>query len=150
MSEIVKLKEQLEEVQKTAKEYLAGWQRAKADFLNYKREVTENQHSFHESVACMFIKKILPVVDSFEAALKDSKKEEGLEHIYKQLMDILHKEHVVVIEDENIAFDPKIHESVGEIKGEKHGLVGEIVQKGYLYKGSIEILLRPAKVKITK
>ena len=64
------LKKQLEESEKKASEYLAGWQRARADFLNYKKEEMERISEFLKYASEEFILKILPILDNFEIAEK--------------------------------------------------------------------------------
>ena len=141
------LKKQLSEAQKLSEDYLAGWHRAKADLLNYKKEQAEFLEKIHQFAVESFILKILPVLDSFDESFKHAQNNHGLVKIYQQLWDILRKEGIEEINQTNVQFDPKIHESIGEVEGKDPNMVAEIAQKGYTLDGR---LLRPARVKITK
>ena len=131
------VKNELGECQKQRDEYLAGWQRARADLLNYKKEEIERIGELIKYVGEEIILKILPILDNFELAEKNSS---GFSQIKIQLKDLLKSYGVEEIKSEG-KFDPQIHEVVGE--SEKF----EEVQKGYTINGR---LLRPAKVKIIK
>ena len=73
---------------------------------------------------------------------------EGLEMIYKQLMQVLRSKGLEELNPLGQPFDPKEHESIGFVSAEKseddHKVL-EVVQKGYILSGKI---LRPAKVRI--
>ena len=131
------VKNELGECQKQRDEYLAGWQRARADLLNYKKEEIERIGELIKYVGEEIILKILPILDNFELAEKNSS---GFSQIKIQLKDLLKSYGVEEIKSEG-KFDPQIHEVVGE--SEKF----EEVQKGYTINGR---LLRPAKVKVAK
>jgi len=154
------LKKKLEECEKLKEEYLAGWQRARADFLNYKKEEIERIGELMKYVGEEFILKILPILDNFEIAIKevrsmkseDEKIEEtikGFLHIKTQLEDFLGSQGVEEIKTIGEKFDPNFHEIVGEIetKDKESDVIIEEVQKGYKINGR---LLRPAKVKVIK
>jgi molecular chaperone GrpE len=150
------LKKKLEEAEKKAAGYLAGWQRARADFLNYKKEEVERMEVFLKYAVEEFILKILPVLDNFDLAEKklpeDSKNSEdvkGLLQIKTQLSDFLKNEGVEEIKTIGEKFDPNLHEAVEEVesKDKDSGIIVEEVQKGYKINGR---LLRPAKVKVVK
>jgi len=64
-------KEKLEKCQKQRDEYLAGWQRARADFLNYKKEEMEKITELLKYGNLDLILKILPILDNFEKAEKE-------------------------------------------------------------------------------
>jgi len=167
---------ELEECQKLKEEYLAGWQRARADFLNYKKEEMERIGELLSYASEELVLKILPILDNFEIAVKEvrSTKYEGknVEEIIKgflqiktQLEDFLKNQGVEEIKAVGEAFDPNLHEVVEEIevKDKEPGIIGEEdkssslpfaaarvieeVQKGYKINGR---LLRPARVKVVK
>lgn len=154
--EIEKLKIELEKCEKEKKEYLEGWQRERADFLNYKKEELERFSEIINFANEELILKILPVLDNFEKAekeipedLKNNEYLKGIFQIKKQLEEILKNLGVERIECLNKKFDPKLHEAVEEIKvdGKESQIVVEEVLAGYKLKGK---LIRPAKVKISK
>lgn len=135
-------------------EYLAGWQRERADFLNYKREEMERLKLFVGYAAEDILVKLLPVVDNLELAEKELTEEQknnnfvkGVLQIAGQLREFLKSQGIEEIESLDKKFNPEFHEAVGEIEGKEKGMVGEVVAKGYVLKGKV---LRPAKVKVIK
>ena len=150
------LKKQLLECQKQKEEYLAGWQRARADFLNHKKEEMERVSGLLVYAQEELILKLLPVLDNFDVAEKklpeDLKKEEnvkGLFLIKNQLLDFLKSLGVEEIKSIGEKFDANFHEAVGETETEEKdsGVILEEIQKGYTIQGRV---LRPARVKISK
>lgn len=135
-------------------EYLAGWQRERADFLNYKREEMERLKLFLGYATEAILLKLLPIVDNLELADKELTEEQknngfvkGVLQIASQLRDFLKGQGVEELEVLGKKFNPEFHEAVGEIEGEETGIVGELVAKGYTLRGRV---IRPAKVKIIK
>ncbi len=153
-NKIGKLKEKLKECQKEKQEYLAGWQRAQADFINFKRRQEEQMGEWLKMFGEGLMRDILPVLDSLEAGIKNQgpgiKEQElgGLAGVRKQLLAILKKHGLEEMKSVGEKFDPERHEAVEEIKSEgKVGEVAEEMQKGYLLNGKI---LRVAKVRVNK
>lgn len=157
---MVEEKNETEELKKKCDEYLNGWKRERADFLNYKKDEMERIGQLVKYANEEIILKLLPILDNL--CLADSHiKDEGLDQIKKQLEDFLKKEGIEAIEVVGKKFDPATMESVGESEsspspelGEKlgetpaiSGTVAEEVQCGYTMHGK---LIRPAKVKISK
>jgi len=150
------IKKKLEECQKQKDEYLAGWQRARADFLNYKKEETQRFKEILKYASEDLILKILPILDNFEKAEKETPDEfrnnqyfKGLLQIKTQIQDFLKNQGVREIESLDKKFDPNFQEVVEEVetKDKEPGTVIEEVQKGYLLEDK---LLRVAKVRISK
>ena len=150
------IEEKLKECQKLRDEYLAGWQRAKADFLNYKAEEMKRVSEIVEFANEGLILKILPILDSFERAEKEIPDEKrgdkflkGLLQIKNQILSLLKNEGVEEIDVVGKRFDPNFQEAVAEVETSdvKPGVVIEEIQKGYKLKGR---LIRPAKVKVAK
>lgn len=156
LSSINKLKKELEECQKLKNEYLAGWQRSRADFLNYKKEEIERIGELVKYASAGLILKILPILNNFEIIekrlpknFKNDKNIKGLLQIKFQLWDFLKNQGVEEIKCLGQKFDPNFQEVVEEIetKNKESGIVIGEVQKGYLLHGKV---LRPAKVKVSK
>lgn len=155
-SEVKKLKKKLEEIEKQKKEYLAGWQRERADFLNYKKNEMERISELLKYANSGFVLKLLPVLDNFDIAQKKISKKaksnkdiKGLLQIKNQLKDFLKTSGIEQIEVLGKKFDPVYHEIIElvEKKEKKSGEIIEEVQKGYMIHGKV---LRPAKVKVIK
>jgi len=168
------LKKKLEDCQKLKDEYLAGWQRARADFLNYKKEEMERIGEILKYEDLGLILKILPILDNFEISekklpenLKSDENIRGLLLIKKQILDFLKSQEIEEIKSVGEKFDPNFHEIIGEVSPSEASLspealakeeakedeklesriVIEEIQKGYTIQGR---LLRPAKVKVAK
>lgn len=147
-SKVKKIKEQLKKCKKEKEEYLDGWQRAKADFINARKEEEKRQEKIVKLSNQFLLMDILPVLDSFELAFKGSEKDKGFYLIKSQLENVLKKYGLEVMKTKDQKFNPEFHESVAEIESEKEsGIVVEEIQKGYKLHGKI---LRAARVKIAK
>lgn len=136
----------LDQLKQKAEEYLNGWKRERADFLNYKKEEIERINQLVKYANEEIILKLLPVLDNLCLAANHIK-DPGLEQIKKQLEDFLAKEGIEPLEVMGKKFDPSTMEAVGEAEGSDEGAVAEELQKGYTMHGK---LIRPAKVKISK
>ncbi|MBI4708884.1 MAG: nucleotide exchange factor GrpE [Candidatus Portnoybacteria bacterium] len=151
--DIEKLRKKLKECREEKEKYLAGWQRAQADFINYKRRQEEQQGEWSRMLGEGLIKDILPVLDSLESGIRNQEsgianKDLGL--IRKQLLDILRKYGLEEIKSVGEKFNPEWHEVVEyEENDESHEseIVSAEIQKGYLLNGKV---LRAAKVRVTK
>ena len=149
------MEEEIKKLKKERDEYLDGWRRAKADFLNYKKEEEGRMRLMAEFARAELLLKVLPVLDNIERALKEVEKPAQEDNLYRGFLQIaaqwrefLKSEGVEEIEALGKPFDPAVHEAVGEAEGEQSGVVAEVVEKGYVtHHGK---LLRPAKVKVTK
>ena len=143
---IKKLRERLKESEAKAKEYLDGWQRSQADFVNIRKRDEEAKTEFLKFAQADLVSQLLPVLDSLELSLPHGNKE--LEVIYKQLLSTLKGNGLEVENPVGEDFDPRRHEAIGTIetedKKDDHKVL-EVIQKGYILSGKI---IRPAKVKI--
>lgn len=98
-------------------------QRIQAEFINYKNRTEKETKQIFEYSSADMIKKLLPVLDSFELAFKNNKEFEsfkkGMELVYAQLMDILKHEGLTPIQAEGLKFDPYKHEVLMKAKSDK-------------------------------
>ena len=147
-------KKELEECCKLRDEYLAGWKRAKADLINFKKEEGERMAQMAKYAAEELAHKLLPVLDNLERAeggMPEDKKNDdyfkGFLQIKIQIKELLKQLGVEEIEALGAKFDPNFHEVVGESDGDESGAVKEVAQKGYTLRGKV---IRPAKVIIVK
>jgi len=154
--EIEELKKKLEECEKQKAEYVAGWQRARADFLNYKKDEVERFNEILKYANAEFILKVLPILDNFDLVeknitedLKNNEYVKGILQIKVQFLDFLKIQEVEPINCLGKKFDLNFHEVVAEVEtdGKEAGTIIEEVQKGYRIQ---DRLLRPAKVKVAK
>jgi molecular chaperone GrpE len=141
---IKNLKEQLKAAQKERDDYLAGWQRAKADFINARREEDQSRHAFIKIATQVILRDFLALADSFMQAMHTLPEEEKSRIIplYEQLQKLLGDHGVKEIETKSgDHFDPALHEAL-EGEGEE---VTEVLQKGYMLH---ERVLRPTRVRV--
>jgi len=147
---------ELEECQKLKDEYLAGWQRERADFLNYKKEELERIGEILKYADVGLVLNILPILDNFEIAekkipedLKNDENVKGILQLKNQILDFLKNQGVEEIKSIGEKFDPNLQEVVEEVKieGKESGIIIEEIQKGYKINGKV---LRPARVRVTK
>ena len=146
---------ELGECKKLAQDYLAGWKRERADFLNFKKDESERIQKAIQLSEVDIIKTFLPVIDNLHLLGKHVPKEvdkcwlDGFKNIQEQIAKFLEKSGVKEIECVDKEFDPNIHEAVEHIEKEglKSGLIAEVLQKGYILNNKI---IRPSKVKVIK
>lgn len=155
-AEFEALQQELEEAQQKAQEYLDGWQRALADFTNYKRRMERDQQLNYQNAIGTAVKRYLPIVDDLERALNNRPAEGdgavwagGIELIYRKFMMALEADDVKPMQAEGEQFDPNLHEAISQEPSPEHesGQIIEVLQKGY-YLG--ERVLRPAVVRVAE
>lgn len=134
-------------------EYLDGWKRALADLENVKKRMADGASMQRNTITRDIVESFLSLADNFRSLVQHAPQEknawiEGVLHVARQFDQTLQGFGVTMIEDTGKAFDPAIHEAVGEVKAEekdKIGTVTEVVQVGYKIG---DMTIRPAKVKI--
>jgi molecular chaperone GrpE len=148
------VKAALETNEAKAAEYLDGWQRAQAEFTNFRKRQERERELMHFEAVGRVVKRYLPIVDDLQRALKDRPTDnngaswaEGIELIYRKLISILEAEGVTPIEAEGEMFDPNQHEAVVQSESDEHesGQVIEVLQTGYKMGDRV---LRPAMVRV--
>jgi molecular chaperone GrpE len=144
---------ELEEVIKQRDEYLAGWQRTKADFINYKKDEMKRMEEVARYGSESLIKDLISVMDNFDLALRSLEKagpvEKGIYLIRSQVEDILRKRGLekVSVKPGDL-FDPSIAEAMTEVESDKpHGTVVEEIEPGYRLHDKI---VRAARVIVSK
>lgn len=153
---VTKLKQKIKELEAKAQEYLTGWQKDKADFINLRKKDEESKKFLGDVIKQDMIEKLLPVLDSFELAMKNKEAWEkvesnwrmGVEYIHNQLYSTLENQGLVKVYPLGQEFDPTRDEAIEIVpvsdKAED-GKVIEVVQTGYKV-GQVDI--RPPKVKV--
>jgi molecular chaperone GrpE len=153
-SQVQALQAELEQAQAQATEYLEGWQRARAEFANYKRRVETEREELRRASNEALLLKLLPVVDDFERAfqtlpedLADVPWMNGIKMIFRKLQALLESENVTPIQAEGQPFDPLLHEAVIQEETDEYPdeHVMEEMQRGYRLG---ERVLRPSMVKV--
>jgi molecular chaperone GrpE len=130
--------------------------RLQADFDNFRRRSRIELEASAKYRAQSIISDLLPAIDNFERALKmdvDNEQakslKQGVEMVYRSLLDAIKNEGVEVIEAVGKEFDPHLHQAVMQAEDENFGpnIVVEEFQKGYMLKDRI---IRPAMVKVNQ
>ncbi|HEX9721973.1 MAG TPA: nucleotide exchange factor GrpE [Candidatus Paceibacterota bacterium] len=140
------MEEEIEKITQERDEYLAGWKRAKADLINYKKEESQRMRIMAEYAEQELLLRVFPILDNLERAAKEIP-DKGIAQILAQWKEFLKSRGVEEIECVGTPFNPEVHEAVGEVDGKEPGIVAEEVEKGYTRDNQI---IRPAKVKVTK
>ncbi len=129
--------------------------RLSADFQNYKRRTEKEKSDIYKFANSGLLTNLLPIIDDFERAFEHeagSEKEafvSGVKLVFKNLMEVLSKEGLEVIEALDKPFDPNYHHAVLSEESDEHeeDHVMLEMQKGYMYNGKV---LRPSMVKVSK
>jgi molecular chaperone GrpE len=144
------LLERLAESRDEAASYLDDLRRVAADFDNYRKRTTREQATVLDRAAERVVRELLPVLDSFDAALNakpatDGERQllSGMINTREQLLKSLEQEGLEVLPSIGEAFDPEIHEPVGAPGGTNDLIVSEELRRGYRLRGRV---LRPAMV----
>ena len=144
---------ELEQVKRDASDMLDQLQRARAEFANFRRRQEQEQELLRQRAGERIIRKLLPVADDFERAMRSVPEEiashpwiEGVRLVERKLWQVLEAEGVSVMESVGQPFDPSRHEAVmvDENAGSADTVVQEF-QRGYYVHDSV---LRPAMVKV--
>ncbi len=140
---IAKLKKKLGQCRKEKEDYLAGWQRAQADLINYKRRQEEQLVEWQKLMGETIINDLLPILDSLEQGSTNK----DIRQIKEQFSGILKNYGLEEIKTIGEKFNPEFHEAVEKIQSDNYeeNIIIEELQKGYALN---EKVIRVAKVKI--
>ena len=153
---VKKLREDLKICRKEKEEYLTGWQRAKADYINLQKELDLVRFNVSILTKEKMVIKLLPALDSFEMAFAnkehwekiDKDWQDGITSIYQQFIFGLANSGIEKIEEVGVSFNPNIHQSINIIETNdesKDHTVEKVLQVGYKIGNRV---IRPAKVTI--
>ncbi len=145
-----KLKEKIKILEKEKQEYMDGWQRERADFINYKKRIEGEKAEIVKYATENLIADLIPVFDSFEMAFANKEAWEkvdknwrtGVEYIHSQLVKALADNGFKEINPIGERFDPKYHVAVEhkEIEDkENDGIIVHVKKKGYMLNDKIVI-----------
>jgi molecular chaperone GrpE len=146
-----------EQLTAQAAENLDGWQRARAEFANYKRRVEAERAELAASASAEALKCVLPAIDDFERAmqtlpddLKDNPWVSGVVMVQRKLNSALEQSGITPVAiNPGDAFDPNVHEAITHEDSDQFTsgqIIGE-VQRGY--KLGVRVL-RPALVRVAR
>ena len=147
-AKVSKLKAELEAVRKEKQEYLDGWQRAKADYVNALRRFEEEKKTVRERGISSAVEKLLPAFDSLERAKEHGDVPEGFAAIVRQLESAFSSLGLTALGEVGEAFNPLIHEALGNDivkENDKEDTVTVVLEKGWRRGDDV---IRPAKVRV--
>jgi molecular chaperone GrpE len=155
--ELAEQRAEIERLQAEAAANLDGWQRARAEFTNYKKRSEAERSQLVFLTGVKIIEKLLPVIDDFDRALANRPDElpdhgwiEGVRLTRRKLVGLLEDEGLSLIEvAPGQAFDPTLHEAVTHEESEQfsEGQIIAEVQKGYRIGDRV---LRPSLVRVAR
>lgn len=153
---IKKLREKLKKSTEEKQQYLDGWQRTRADFVNFKKNQETEKKELVRFANEALLLDMISVLDNFDMAFANKEAWEkvgkewrmGIEYIYSQYLKTLERYQLVQFDPIREQFDPVKHEPTELVptdKEEEDNKVIAVLQKGYMLFGKI---IRPAKVKL--
>jgi molecular chaperone GrpE len=147
---------ELERARAEGQEYLDGWQRARAEFANYRKRIERENQESYKRIAGDILCRYLGVIDDLELALRERPTEgdaatwaDGIGIIHQKLISLLEAEGVEQIEAQGKQFDPNYHEALSHEENNEYeeGQVIEVIRQGYRLNDRV---LRPALVRVAK
>ena len=156
MEEYDALQRDLEQARTKSAEYFDGWQRERADFLNYKKRIDRDSAQVYQNALTSILKKYLVILDDLDRALRHPPTQgeggnwaKGIELIEHKLLNAIEAEGVKRMENCDGVFDPNRHEAISYEDNPDHpsGQIIEVVQPGYLIGDRV---LRPALVRVAR
>ncbi|MCB2178431.1 nucleotide exchange factor GrpE [bacterium] len=148
------LQTQIETLEAESAKNLEGWQRAQAEFINYRKRMEREQVRMYADATVRVIRQFLPLLDDLKRALQDKPQNgeaaewaNGIELVYRKMLTILENEGVIVMDVEGEQFDPNFHEAIAQVESPDHesGQIVEVIQQGYMIG---ERVLRAALVRV--
>jgi molecular chaperone GrpE len=149
-SKVKKQKGEIEKLRKERQEYLDGWQRAKADYVNALKRFEEEKRSASEAGILRAVGTLLPAYDAIERAKEHGELPKGFEAIVKQLEAAFKELGVEAVGKEGEHFNPALHEALSQEATddkEKDNTIVAVLETGYRVNGFV---IRPAKVKVAQ
>lgn len=151
------LKAELEKITKEAAINMDGWQRERAEFVNYKKRIERENAKLRSNITGEVIKKYLVIMDDLDLAMnhrptccdEGSVWADGIELIVRKLQTVIEGEGIERINQNKVPFDPNLHEAISNEDNPEFasGEVIEVVRQGYKLG---ERILRPAMVRVAR
>jgi molecular chaperone GrpE len=155
LADVEQLKGELAAAQAKSDEFLAGLQRERAEFSNYRRRTSEERDAMLGLAGEDLIRKVLALADDFDLAIDNRPPElagnawfDGVTAIDRKLRALLESEGVRPVEAEpGTAFDPREHEAIVTVPGtgRREGEIVDVVRRGYKLRDRV---IRPALVAV--
>jgi len=150
------VKAELEKAVNEAATNLEGWQRERAEFVNYKKRIERENAQLRSNITGEVIKKYLVIMDDLDLAINHRPTcdegavwADGIELIVRKLQTVIDGEGIERINQNKVQFDPSMHEAISNEDNPEFasGEVIEVVRQGYKLG---ERILRPAMVRVAR
>lgn len=151
---------ELDKIKAERDEYLNGWKRAKADFLNYQKDEAKRLDDMGKFYTEAILEDVISVMDGFNHGLASIEKsggqvDKGFYLVKNQLEELLKRRGVTQMKvSPGEVYNPMYHEAIqmlesAEANGNKieSGHIAEEVEAGYMMNGKV---LKPARVKVVQ
>lgn len=154
---IKKLRDELKTAQSEKADYLANWQKERADFINYKKGEDDRKKQTLEFAREQFVEELLPVLDGYDMAFSNKEAWEKVDKNWRLGVEYIHQQLLKVLADNGISeINPKIgdkpdsnlHDMIENVDTDDDGkdhTIAQVMQKGYKLGSRV---LRPARVKV--
>jgi molecular chaperone GrpE len=148
---IAKLKEKIKKLESEKNEYMDGWQRERADFINFKKRSEEEKKDYIKFANENLLEEMLVVLESFDMAFMNKEQWNSVPENWRVGVEYIHSQFVKILDDNGLKefvpkigdkFDVKSHiaEEMKLVEKEtEDGTVIEIKKKGYIMNGKIII-----------
>jgi molecular chaperone GrpE len=157
-TELQALKEQFEAQQRELEETRERHVRLQAEFDNFRKRGLKERQEAHQFGHQNLVKDLLATVDNLERAIGHGEESpaadlqavlQGVELVHRELMAVLAKHGVSVIDTSEARFDPAVHEAMAQVPDATvpPNSIVDVLQKGYLLR---DRMLRPARVVVSK
>ncbi len=156
VTEVQKLREELEAKQLEAKENYDRYLRQVAELENFKKRVAREKEESLKYGSEVLVRDLFPVLDNLERAVEHARGGgngkpfiEGVEMTLKSFLEVFQKHGVTQISAKGEPFDPQKHEAFAHVETDQHdpNTVVEEIHKGYFL---LDRLLRPSLVSVAK
>lgn len=145
---IAKLKAKIKELESEKSEYMNGWQRERADFVNYKKRMESERVETIKYANENLVSELLAVIESFDMAFSNKEAWEkvdktwrvGVEYIHNQFLKTLKENGLAELDPIGQKFDPTNHvaEEMKKVDSEKEdGIILKVNKKGFSLNGRI-------------
>ena len=154
---IKKLREDLKRAQTEKADYLANWQKERADFINYKKGEDDRKKQTLDYARENFVEELLPVLDGYDMAFANKEAWEKVDKNWRMGVEYIHQQLLKVLADNGISEinpnvgdtpDSNLHDMIENVPTDeesKDHTIAQIMQKGYKLGSRV---LRPARVKV--
>ncbi|HWH07062.1 MAG TPA: nucleotide exchange factor GrpE [Candidatus Paceibacterota bacterium] len=145
---VAKIKAELEACRKEKQEYLDGWQRAKADYVNAVKRFEDERTAAVSLGKLAAVKAFIPAMDSLERAKTSGEIPESFQGIARQLEDAARTHGLVQFGEAGEKFDPVLHEALGQDPANSEvedDTITMVLEPGWKLKDEV---IRPAKVRV--